>query len=303
MDQYISSCGKAGHTLLIDCRDRSCTHAPLDDPTVSVLVVNSGVSHELSSGDDEPGKRDGETPYAARVRQCREAVAAMQAHAPKGDAVASLRDATARQLEAIKDHVDDFAYRRARHVITEAERTQGMVAALRDRTYVRAGQLLLQGHRSLQHDYNVSTDELDTLVDIAINTPGVYGARMTGGGFGGCIVALVDTDAADSVITRVKAEYKAAVGVDPECYVSRPGEGARVLYASATQREARTQLPVVQVVKRWIGAPEHSWVRWGVVAAAVAGLALWGAHRGWLQGPPRSTTTGSGSQRHVPSRR
>ncbi len=180
MDQYISLFGQANKAIRLDCR--SLEGRPVDLPSgAAVLVVNSLVKHEL-----------GTSGYAERVGQCAAAVEAIRKVAP---AVKKLRDATLDDLA--RANMDEVVRKRARHVITEDLRVDEFIG-LAQRGDLRAmGQLWVTAHRSLQHDFEISCEELDFLVDTAIQIPGVFGARMTGGGWGGCTINLVADDAVE----------------------------------------------------------------------------------------------------------
>jgi galactokinase len=209
MDQYVSVCGRAGSAIKIDCR--SLEHEAVTLPTgVSIVVVNTMVKHELSG-----------SAYRDRVRECAEAVEAIRAGGNPD--VASLRDANLGQLDLISDPV---VKKRARHVISEDTRVEEFVAASARGDVGELGRLFVASHRSLQHDYEVSCEELDFLVDTAVELPGVYGARMTGGGFGGCTVNLVDNAAVDSFEEGIRSHYDARYAVTPEVYRVQPSAGA-----------------------------------------------------------------------------
>jgi galactokinase len=213
MDQFISALGREGHLLLLDCRSRQTELVPMNDPSVSLLVINTNVKHELSGGE-----------YAERRAQCEEAAKIL--------GVASLRDATADQLERAKGRMSEVIYRRARHVIGEIERTVHAAEGIRQSNWPTVGQFMYASHYSLRDDYEVSCAELDAVVEIAEDIGvqgGVYGCRMTGGGFGGCCVALVKTDAIDSITKRISAEYKTKTGIEATIFSSRPAAGATVI--------------------------------------------------------------------------
>ena len=178
MDQFISACGVAGHVLLIDCRPPFATQlVPLADPDVTLVVANSNVKHSLSGSE-----------YPDRVRQCKEACAAMRAAGHPQ--VQFLRDATAAMLDAThaQTTLPLDVLKRARHGITEDARTLEAVDALKARDYTKVGALMLRS-RLARDEYEVSCPELDALVEIAMGVSGVFGSRMTGGGFGGCDLA------------------------------------------------------------------------------------------------------------------
>jgi galactokinase len=193
MDQFISAMGKKGHALLLDCRDRSTRQVPLDDPDLRVVISNSNVKHELVAGE-----------YTARRHQCEMAVAYIQRRSP---GIKSLRDVNMPMLEDSRMGMDPTVFRRARHVITEIARTTDFAAALEKREYARCGELMYASHASLRDDYAVSCPELDALVEIARGVSGVYGARMTGGGFGGCIVALCRASAVEALTRAIETQY------------------------------------------------------------------------------------------------
>ena len=200
MDQLTSAAGKAGHALLIDCRDLSVQPIPLP-PDVSLLVVDSGVRRELA-----------ESAYNERVAECRAAAKAL--------GVPSLRDATA------LDGLSGVLLRRARHVVTENGRVLAAAEALREGRLEELGPLFSASHTSLAGDYEVSTPELDALVAIAGQTDGVIAARLTGAGFGGCTVNLVKTDGADAVGREFVARYARETGIETRFWVSEPAAGA-----------------------------------------------------------------------------
>lgn len=206
MDQFISVMGKQGHALLIDCRSLQATLVPLSDPNLVVLITNSNVRHTLTGSE-----------YPTRRRQCEEAAKAL--------GKASLREATVADLEAKKDQLDEVAYRRACHVIGEIARTTKAAEALKQGNYQEFGKLMVESHNSLRDDYNVSCAELDELVEMVMKVKGVYGSRMTGGGFGGCTVSLVEAGAVEKVIQHIKENYSGKASF----YVTKPSDGASVL--------------------------------------------------------------------------
>ena len=214
MDQFISALGKEGCALLIDCRDYSTRDVPLADESVEVLIINSNRAHELSGGE-----------YAQRRSQCEAAAKAL--------GVDALRDAPPRSLEALSGRVDDVVYRRARHVIGENQRTLDAADALVAGDWARVGELMFASHVSLRDDYEVSTAELDLLVELAGErrdaTDGVIGSRMTGGGFGGCTVTLVRAAAAERVAAEIAQAYEQKTGITPSVFTTRPAAGARVI--------------------------------------------------------------------------
>jgi len=215
MDQFISVMGRESHLLLLDCRSRKTELVPMNDPSVALLIVNTNVKHELSGGE-----------YAQRRSQCEAAAKIL--------GVSSLRDATAEMLERTKDTMGEVVYRRARHVVGEIERTVHAVEAIRNSNWAAAGNLMYASHASLRDDYEVSCKELDEVVEIAESIGvkgGVFGCRMTGGGFGGCAVALVKTENIAGITTQMVADYKTKTGINATIFVSRPAAGATVIKA------------------------------------------------------------------------
>jgi galactokinase len=199
MDQLASLFGRAGHALLIDCR--ATTVSPVHIPTtLAVLVVHCGVPRTLVGSE-----------YATRRAEC-EAVAASLG-------LDALRDASAEQVHDSP---------RARHVVSEDERVLAIADALPRGDLSLLGPLLLASHASLRDDFGVSTPELDTLVDVLVSS-GAAGARLTGAGFGGCVVALAQRNHADDVLAKTTLRYRAATGIEPMGFVARAVDGARVL--------------------------------------------------------------------------
>lgn len=211
MDQYVSVFGCAHAAVRIDCRDLTHLTVPIPD-SVEVLAVNSMVRHEL-----------GQSAYRDRVRECAEAVAAIHRRHPE---VHSLRDADLAMVAEIEGDVSPVIARRARHVVSENLRVARFVAASSAGDLHTMGALFVESHRSLQNDYEVSCAELDFLVDHALALPGVHGARMTGGGFGGCTVNLVDPQQMDPFRERISAVYRGRYGCTPEIHLCHPAAGA-----------------------------------------------------------------------------
>jgi len=219
MDQFSSVMGWRDHLMLLDCRAQEAEMVPLVDPDVSVLVVNTNVKHELTGGE-----------YAERRGQCEAAARRL--------GVPALRDATLEMLEAARGRLQPVEHRRARHVISENERTVQAAAALARGDWAAVGELMYASHASLRDDYEVSCPELDCLVELARSAGewgrqgahgAVIGSRMTGGGFGGCTVSLVRTAALEDVVAVVGDGYQKATGIEPTVFVTRPAEGARVI--------------------------------------------------------------------------
>lgn len=209
MDQYASIFGREHAAIRIDCR--SLEGEPVALPgEVAVVAVNTMVKHEL-----------GQSAYRERVAEC--ALAVEEIRAAGALEVESLRDATEEHMALITDEV---ARKRALHVISENRRVLEFVEACRVGDIAAMGRLFLASHRSLQHDYEVSCEELDFLVDAAMQTSGVHGARMTGGGFGGCTVNLVDPSAAGQFQRSLRDAYHARFNIEPVFYAVSPSAGA-----------------------------------------------------------------------------
>jgi galactokinase len=213
MDQFISVMGKKDHILLLDCRYRKTELVPMTDPSIELLITNTNVKHELTGGE-----------YARRRAQCEQAARDL--------GISSLRDADAEKLERVRPKMDDTVYRRAKHVIGEIERTLHAAEGVRASNWLTVGQLMYASHASLRDDYEVSCPELDAVVEIAETIGlkgGVFGCRMTGGGFGGCTVALVQADKVAAICERMTDEYEKRTRITPTLFVSRPAAGATVL--------------------------------------------------------------------------
>jgi galactokinase len=213
MDQFISALGRKDHLLLLDCRSHETRLVPMTDPAVSVLIINSNVKHELTGSE-----------YPTRRKQCETAAAAL--------GVKSLRDATADRLEEQRGQLAQVIFRRARHVISEIERTELAAEGISAGNWPTVGQLMYASHDSLRDDYEVSCSELDAIVEIASGLGikgGVYGCRMTGGGFGGCAVALVQSESVPPITASLSGAYRSKTGIEPTLFVSRPAQGAMVL--------------------------------------------------------------------------
>lgn len=214
MDQFISCNGAHDHALMIDCRSLEKRPVPVD-PRVRIVVANSMVHHELASGE-----------YNKRRASCEEAVRLLT---PVLGPIKALRDVTPAALETHKALLSDVTYRRARHIVTENDRVVEAAAAFAAGELARCGALMNQSHASMRDDYEISCDEVDVLVDIAQKQRGVFGSRMTGGGFGGCTVSLVEAGAADAFIANLKAAYEKATGLKSTVFACSPQRGVSLL--------------------------------------------------------------------------
>jgi galactokinase len=212
MDQMIACRGQAGHALLLDTRSLACTFVAMP-PDVRVLVCDTKVRHELASSE-----------YNRRRADCEEGVAALQRTDPS---IRALRDATLEALEGVRADVSTRVYARCHHVIAENDRVARAATAIARRDFVEFGALMAASHASLRDDYEVSCAELDVMVDAVSSLDGVFGARMTGGGFGGCVVALVDASRATGELCEsIRERYEVNTGRRPDMWITSAGEGA-----------------------------------------------------------------------------
>ena len=207
MDQLVVALGLQGNAMLLDCSDLSYQDIPIPEGS-TILVVNSNVKRELVDSE-----------YNARRKQC-ESVAEMLR-------VSSLRDLDIQNLYEAKDLLSDELFRRARHVITENRRTVDAAKAMKDNDLKLLGKLMTESHKSLRDDYEVSTKELDFLVNIiSTEMGGTGGVRMTGGGFGGCVVSIMPEEKIPSVISSVKTYYSKFSGIEADFYQCTTSSGA-----------------------------------------------------------------------------
>jgi galactokinase len=211
MDQMISAAGEADHALLIDCRTLDTEAVPLPHST-SIVVLDTSTRRGLV-----------DSAYNERRAQCEEAARFFR--------VAALRDMSLGQFDAQSGGLDEVTRRRARHVITENARTLRAAEAMRRGDAVELGLVMDAGHSSLRDDFEVSSDELNTIVACARREEGCYGARMTGGGFTGCAVALVDSGMAATFAANVAAAYHTATGIAPTSYICEASEGAEIVFS------------------------------------------------------------------------
>jgi galactokinase len=210
MDQFVACHASPRAALLLDCRSLESRTVPVPSG-VRLVACNTMVRHGHATGE-----------YNRRRAECERGIAILRARRPD---VASLRDVDPSTLEAHRTELPDEIFRRCRHVVTENGRVLRMATALEQNDLAAIAALMAASHRSLRDDYAVSCPELDAMVEAAA-MPGVHGARMTGGGFGGCTVNLVDTEAVDDFMRQVPRKYEASTGRRPEIYVSDAGGGA-----------------------------------------------------------------------------
>ncbi|HEV3277967.1 MAG TPA: galactokinase [Terriglobia bacterium] len=214
MDQFISCFGRTGQALLLDCRSLEYSLVALPGG-ISLVICNTMVKHELAGGE-----------YNQRRSECEAGVRLLAEHMPE---VRALRDVTLADLEKYGSALPPVVYRRCRHVVSENGRVLEAVRALGAGDLATVGALMAESHRSLRDDYEVSCAELDLLVDLAEQTEGVYGARMTGGGFGGCTINLVRSESVDAFRQTVARGYQERTGGAPEIYVTGAAEGVAEL--------------------------------------------------------------------------
>jgi len=213
MDQFSSVFGQPNHVILLDCRSQQIELIPFQDASLTVLICDTNVKHELTGGE-----------YALRRRQCSSALAKLRQQ--------SWRDVSQDLLDSRRDYLTDDEYRRARHVVSEIARTAAAANCCRAADWVQLGMLMYASHDSLRDDYEVSCAELDLLVafsrDLGL-AGGLFGSRMTGGGFGGCTVSFVQAESAAAISQSLAARYAEVTGFPPRCFASRPARGAHVV--------------------------------------------------------------------------
>lgn len=215
MDQFASAMGKKDHAIFLDTADLSFEYAPIALENAKIVITNSKVKHSLVDGQ-----------YNARRTQCETALKDLQ----KVVDIKALGDLTEEEYEAYKDAIKDpICQNRAKHAVYENQRAIKAVAALKEGNVELFGKLMNASHVSLRDDYEVSCEEIDILVDLAWSIPGVIGSRITGGGFGGCTVSIVENDAIDTFQKVIGPAYEEKVGHKAEFYVVDIGDGAYAL--------------------------------------------------------------------------
>ena len=215
MDQFAVAMGKADNAIFLDTSTLNFEYAPVKLKDAKIIITNSKVKHSLV-----------DSAYNTRRQESADALAALQTVV----SIDSLGDLDMETFEKYKSVIGDpVKEQRAKHAVAENQRTIDAVAALKADNIELFGQLMNQSHISLRDDYEVSCEEIDILVDLAWNTPGVIGSRITGGGFGGCTVSIVKNDAIDTFIETIGAAYKEKVGHEAEFYTVEIGDGARRL--------------------------------------------------------------------------
>ncbi|HSU99684.1 MAG TPA: galactokinase [Roseiarcus sp.] len=211
MDQYIACCGSAGHALLIDCRSLASRHVAIA-PNLRLLIADSGVRHQHAGGE-----------YNLRREACEEGVRLLSRHLGP---IQALRDVTVKELEAKRRKLPELVYRRCRHIVTENARVLEAERALEAGDFAACGRAMNASHVSMQEDFEITCPEVDMLAGLAQTVEGVYGSRMTGGGFGGCTVSLLEASAVDKASQILTDGYRIATGMDTEIFVCAPSDGA-----------------------------------------------------------------------------
>jgi galactokinase len=215
MDQFASLHGKKGHVMKLDCRSLEYEYIPFDFPAYKIVLVNSMVSHTLASSE-----------YNVRRQQCEEGIAILKKHYPE---ITSLRDIEPAQLLQHKDELPPIVFDRCSYVVYEKERVLASCEALKKNDLATFGKLMFATHEGLSKKYSVSCTELDFLVECAQHITGVAGARMMGGGFGGCTINIVQADAVENFTQKIQAAFANLFKKTPEVYVTQIEDGAKII--------------------------------------------------------------------------
>lgn len=215
MDQFINLHGEAHKVLKLDCRSLEYELYPFERTDIKIVLCDSKVSHNLADSE-----------YNVRRSQCEKGVEVLKQYKP---GIKNLRDVDLELLEAHKDEMDEVVYRRCKYVLEENARVHAACHDLENNDFEAFGKRMFASHNGLSNDYEVSCEELDVLVDIAKSQPGLLGARMMGGGFGGCTINLVEEQHVAAFTEAVKKEYKARTGKETEIYITQINAGTKVL--------------------------------------------------------------------------
>jgi galactokinase len=215
MDQVAVLCARAGHAIFLDTRSLAYELIPVPEQA-AIVVCNTMVKHELSA-----------SAYNERRSECERSVEILRERWPS---IRALRDVSVQQLEEARDALPPVLFRRAHHVVTENDRVVNAVDALRAGDLPRFGALMNASHESLRADYEVSSSELDVMTSLSRAFDGVLGARMTGGGFGGCTVTLLESHRAAEFRRYIAGAYRASTGITPEIYDGTPSAGASIAH-------------------------------------------------------------------------
>ena len=211
MDQYVAACGVAGNALLIDCRSLESRPVPIAR-NLRLVIANSNVRHQHAGGE-----------YNDRRAACEEGVRLLKPHLGP---IAALRDVTAADLDRHRRGLPDLVYRRCRHIVTENARVLEAERALKAGDFAACGAAMNASQSSMRDDFAITCPEIDFLADLAHGVEGVYGSRMTGGGFGGCTVSLVEADAVEGLSKTLIDAYRVAFGLSADVFVCSPSDGA-----------------------------------------------------------------------------
>lgn len=211
MDQFIACTGKSGQCVMLDCRSLEYRYAPIP-AGVALVICNTMVKHSVATGE-----------YNKRRAECEQGVELLASKIP---GICALRDVSMEQLERFGSELPEVVRRRCRHIVSENARVIQAFEALKAHDLERVGRLMHESHVSMRDDYEISCAEVDTMVEIAQSQAGVIGARMTGGGFGGCTINLVRSDAADQFRAAIAKEYESRVNIRPDIYITVASDGA-----------------------------------------------------------------------------
>jgi galactokinase len=214
MDQYASACGVKDNALLIDCRTLESRNVPIA-PNLRLLIANSRVRHQHAGGE-----------YNARREACEEGVRLLRSTLGP---IEALRDVMPEQLNANRKRLPDLIFRRCRHIVTENVRVLDAERALRSGEFVACGKAMNASQASMRDDFEITCPEIDFLAALAQGLEGVYGSRMTGGGFGGCTISLVESSAVERVAQALVNGYRVGCGREAEVFVCSPSDGAGLL--------------------------------------------------------------------------
>ena len=215
MDQFASMMGKANTVIKLDCSNLDYEYFPLDLEKYQLLLINTKVSHSLADSE-----------YNTRRAECEEVVSILQKTHPE---ITTLRDVTPQLLEQYKSDFRQITYQRANYILQENKRVVLATQALENKDFKELGQLIYDSHEGLQHDYEVSCKELDFLVDQTRDKDYILGARMMGGGFGGCTLNIIESDKIETFVQQVIPAYREKFGVIPEYYIVNIGDGAQLV--------------------------------------------------------------------------
>jgi galactokinase len=216
MDQYAVLFGKKDTAICLDCKSLEFEHIPLNTGAYSLVLLNSNIKHELAAGSG----------YNDRRRSCENVVSTIQQEHPY---VQSLRDVSFSMLETFRQRLDPVDHRRARYVLRENERVLQTRSALQNGDMQQVGQILYDAHEGMRTEYEITVPELDLLVELAHAEPGVLGARMVGGGFGGCTLNLIKTSEKELILPRMMAAYQQKTGIQPTMIEVKTADGVRMV--------------------------------------------------------------------------